>query len=184
MIAKSKNSNTVFCGTRYGNVMASRGSVIPLFVNQIKNNKPITITNPDMTRFMMTVDDAIDLVLFAFENGLPGDIFVQKAPAATIKMLAEAIKSILNSNNPIINIGTRHGEKVFENLLTSEEMSKAIDLGNYYRIPSDGRDLNYDITVVNNNPQFKEGYTSHNTHRLNMEELILLLNKLDLNNME
>tara|TARA_B100001989_G_scaffold32019_1_gene19037 strand:- start:15982 stop:17001 length:1020 start_codon:yes stop_codon:yes gene_type:complete len=172
------NSDTMIACTRYGNVMASRGSVIPLFINQIRKNQPITITDPEMTRFMMTLDEAVDLVLFAFENGESGDIFVQKAPAATIKLLAETISNILNRpNHEIKTIGTRHGEKLYETLLTKEEMVKAIDLENYYRIPADNRDLNY-------NKFFNEGeeiitqadeYHSHNTHRLNQDELSNLL---------
>tara|TARA_B100000575_G_C23133536_1_gene657993 strand:- start:279 stop:1298 length:1020 start_codon:yes stop_codon:yes gene_type:complete len=172
------NSDTMIACTRYGNVMASRGSVIPLFINQIRKNQPITITDPEMTRFMMTLDEAVDLVLFAFENGESGDIFVQKAPAATIKLLAETISNILNRpNHEIKTIGTRHGEKLYETLLTKEEMVKAEDLENYYRIPADNRDLNY-------NKFFNEGeeiitqageYHSHNTHRLNQDELSNLL---------
>ena len=175
------NSDTMIACTRYGNVMASRGSVIPLFINQIRKNQPITITDPEMTRFMMTLDEAVDLVLFAFENGESGDIFVQKAPAATIKLLAETISSILNRpNHEIKTIGTRHGEKLYETLLTKEEMVKAIDLEDYYRIPADNRDLNY-------NKFFNEGeeiitqageYHSHNTHRLNQDELSNLLMSL------
>ena len=175
------NSDTMIACTRYGNVMASRGSVIPLFINQIRKNQPITITDPEMTRFMMTLDEAVDLVLFAFENGESGDIFVQKAPAATIKLLAETISNILNRpNHEIKTIGTRHGEKLYETLLTKEEMVKAVDLENYYRIPADNRDLNY-------NKFFNEGeeiitqageYHSHNTHRLNQDELSNLLMSL------
>ena len=175
------NSDTMIACTRYGNVMASRGSVIPLFINQIRKNQPITITDPEMTRFMMTLDEAVDLVLFAFENGESGDIFVQKAPAATIKLLAETISNILNRpNHEIKTIGTRHGEKLYETLLTKEEMVKAIDLEDYYRIPADNRDLNY-------NKFFNEGeeiitqageYHSHNTHRLNQDELSNLLMSL------
>ena len=175
------NSDTMIACTRYGNVMASRGSVIPLFINQIRKNQPITITDPEMTRFMMTLDEAVDLVLFAFENGESGDIFVQKAPAATIKLLAETISSILNRpNHEIKTIGTRHGEKLYETLLTKEEMVKAIDLEDYYRLPADNRDLNY-------NKFFNEGeeiitqageYHSHNTHRLNQDELSNLLMSL------
>lgn len=185
MIAKArmqdKTSDTVLCATRYGNVMASRGSVIPLFFRQILDEKPISVTDPKMTRFMMTLDEAVDLVLFAFENGESGDIFVQKAPAATIKLLAETISSILNRpNHEIKTIGTRHGEKLYETLLTKEEMVKAIDLEDYYRIPADNRDLNY-------NKFFNEGeeiitqageYHSHNTHRLNQDELSNLLMSL------
>ena len=147
MVAKSrllKNGDSVFCGTRYGNVMASRGSVIPLFVNQIRNGQPITVTDPNMTRFMMSLDDAVELVLFAFENGANGDIFVQKAPASTVGDVAQAVRELLGKpDHPINLIGTRHGEKLFETLLTREEMSGATDLGDYYRIPPDSRDLNY-----------------------------------------
>lgn len=184
MIAKSRETNhsTILCGTRYGNVMASRGSVIPLFVEQIKTGKPITITNPNMTRFMMTLEESIDLVLYAYEHGVPGDIFVQKAPAATIETLAQALKEIYNANNEIKIIGTRHGEKLFESLVNRQEMVKAIDLGDYYRIPADTRDLNY-------NQYFSEGeekisrveeYTSHNTTRLDVEGTKKLLLKLEM----
>tara|TARA_B110000459_G_C16606465_1_gene493777 strand:- start:288 stop:1310 length:1023 start_codon:yes stop_codon:yes gene_type:complete len=174
---RSENKTMIAC-TRYGNVMASRGSVIPLFINQIKKNKPITITDPSMTRFMMSLDQAVDLVLFAFKNGKSGDIFVQKAPAATIELLANTIKKIFGKNShDIRTIGTRHGEKLYETLLTKEEMVKAHDMGDYYRIPADNRDLNY-------NKFFNEGeeiisqaeeYHSHNTYRLNEEELTELL---------
>ncbi|WP_151194047.1 polysaccharide biosynthesis protein [Cysteiniphilum sp. JM-1] len=180
-VAKSRNLDdavTTICCTRYGNVMASRGSVIPLFIDQIKNNKPISITDPQMTRFMMSLDQAVELVLFAFNNGHNGDIFVQKAPAATIELLAKTLRKLLNApDHQIKIIGTRHGEKLYETLLTREEMVKARDLGEYYQIPADGRDLNYDV-------YFEEGaevvtqadeYHSHNTHRLNEKELIDLL---------
>lgn len=183
LIAKSRNAgNTVISGTRYGNVMASRGSVIPLFVNQIKNNRPLTITDPNMTRFMMTLEDAVDLVLFAFENANPGDMFVQKAPAATIKVLAKAILELYRSDSQIKIIGTRHGEKLYESLLTREEKVKAEDLGDYYRIPADNRNLNYvnyfskgelDMSDV-------QDYHSHNTEQLDVEEMKLLLSKLPL----
>lgn len=179
IVAKGRSSaNTMIACTRYGNVMASRGSVIPLFINQIRKNRPITITDPEMTRFMMSLDEAVDLVLFAFKNGKSGDIFVQKAPAATIKLLAHTIsKILLRPDHKIETIGTRHGEKLYETLLTKEEMVKAIDLENYYRIPADNRDLNY-------NKFFNEGeevitqageYHSHNTHRLDEKELSKLL---------
>lgn len=183
MIARSRNNDPkkqVFCGTRYGNVMASRGSVIPLFVEQIKAGQPLTITDPNMTRYMMTLDDAVDLVLFAFEHGQPGDIFVQKAPAATIETLAKALLELYQAKNPIKIIGTRHGEKLYETLLTREEMVKAYDMGNYFRIPADNRDLNYglyfnegqtDITRI-------EEYNSHNTRRLDVEGMKELLLKL------
>jgi UDP-glucose 4-epimerase len=184
MIAKARLCNpdkTILCGTRYGNVMASRGSVIPLFISQIKEGKPITITDPNMTRFMMTIEDAIDLVLYAFENAQPGDIFVQKAPAATIGTLASALKKLFKADNPIKIIGTRHGEKLYETLLTREEMAKAEDLGKYYRIPMDDRDLNYGLYFTEGKAEvsLKEDYNSHNTYRLSEEELIELLLKVD-----
>ena len=180
MVAKSRNLNgsgTVFCGTRYGNVMASRGSVIPLFINQMKHNQPLTVTDPNMTRFMMSLESAVDLVLFAFEHGENGDIFVKKSPATTIESLAQAIKSLYRSSSEIRVIGSRHGEKLFETLVNREEMVKAEDLGDFFRIPADTRDLNY-------NKYFTEGteavsqieeYHSHNTHRLNLEETKELL---------
>ena len=182
IVAKGRNvkGTTIIC-TRYGNVMASRGSVIPLFIDQVRSGKPITITDPSMTRFMMSLDQAVDLVLFAFENGQNGDIFVQKAPAATIELLANTMKNILGRpNHEVKTIGTRHGEKLYETLLTKEEMVKAVDMGEYYRIPTDARDLNY-------NKFFEEGedvitesgeYHSHNTHQLNEDELRSLLLKL------
>ena len=168
---------TTICCTRYGNVMASRGSVIPLWIDQMKNGQPITITDPEMTRFMMTLDDAVDLVLYAFEHGHNGDLFVQKAPAATLATLAEALKELYGKVNPaygnteIKTIGTRHGEKLYETLVTREEMAKAIDMGNYYRIPCDTRDLNYDkfFTQGNTGMDTIEDYHSHNTHRLDVE---------------
>ena len=183
MIAKSRNLNgteTVFCGTRYGNVMASRGSVIPLFIEQIKANKPVSITDPNMTRYMMTLNEAIDLVLFAFENGNNGDIFVQKAPACTIEVLAKALLELYNASNPINIIGTRHGEKVYETLVNREEMVRAEDLGNYYRISADTRDLNYAKYFSEGNekaPDYQD-YTSHNTERLDVEGMQKLLLKL------
>jgi UDP-glucose 4-epimerase len=184
MVAKSRNLNhsgMVFCGTRYGNVMASRGSVIPLFVEQIKKGNAITITDPDMTRFMMTLDGAVDLVIFAYQNGNPGDIFVQKSPAATIDVLAKALLKLYNSTSPIKIIGTRHGEKLYETLVNREEMTKAEDLGLYYRIPADTRDLNYNRYFVEGEAKIAqmEEYTSHNTYRLNIEETLQLLLKLD-----
>jgi len=184
MVARSRNvgdNGTVLCGTRYGNVMASRGSVIPLFVDQLKSGKEITITDPGMTRFMMTLDDAVDLVLYAFENGEPGDIFVQKSPASTIQDLAQALKELYKKNNNIRIIGTRHGEKLYESLVNREEMAKAIDMGNYYRIPADNRDLNYEQYFSEGEPdisQFEE-YHSHNTTRLNVEATKKLLLKLE-----
>lgn len=189
MVAKSRqfsDSELVVCGTRYGNVMASRGSVIPLFLEQIKNQQPLTITNPDMTRFMMSLEDAVELVLHAFENGKNGDIFVQKAPAATIEVLAKAIAQLVKQPNyPIECIGTRHGEKQHETLLTSEEMGCAIDQGNYYRVPADSRDLNYDSASASS-PDSRlaqiADYNSHNTHRLTVEEMkALLLNLPEIN---
>jgi UDP-glucose 4-epimerase len=184
MIAKSRSLNgtgMVFCGTRYGNVMASRGSVIPLFVEQIKKGNPLTITDPNMTRYMMTLDDAVDLVIFAFKNGNPGDIFVQKSPAATIEVLAKALLDLYKASNPIKIIGTRHGEKLYETLVNREEMVKAEDLGNFYRIPADTRDLNYNRFFIEGEAQISqiEEYNSHNTSRLNIEETKQLLLKLD-----
>ena len=182
MIAKSRNLNskkTIFCGTRYGNVMASRGSVIPLFIDQIKNNKPITITNPNMTRFMMTLNDAVNLVEFAFENGSNGDLFVQKSPAATIEILAKALIELYNSNSEIQNIGIRHGEKMYETLVTKEEMIKINDLGNYFKILADNRDLNYDKYFSKGDKvNALEEYNSDNTKRLTLEETKTLLLKL------
>jgi UDP-glucose 4-epimerase len=184
MVASSRNlesTDTVICGTRYGNVMASRGSVIPLFVEQILAGKPITITDPNMTRFMMTLDDAIDLVMFAFENGQNGDIFVQKAPAATIGTLAEALRQMLEKpDHPIRIIGTRHGEKLHEALLGREERAVAEDLGEYFRVPPDGRDLNYDKFVEEGEERLGHGeeYNSHNTHQLDLAGMKALLAKL------
>jgi len=182
-VARSRNlddSKTVFCCTRYGNVMASRGSVIPLFIDQIKSGKPLTITDPGMTRFMMTLEDAVDLVLYAFENARQGDLFVQKAPAATIETLAKALLELYNAKNEIKIIGTRHGEKVYETLVNREDMVKAEDLGGYYRIPADTRDLNYEQYFSEGNPEESkvEEYHSHNTYRLNVEEMKELLKKL------
>jgi len=184
MIAKSRNlngTNTVFCGTRYGNVMATRGSVIPLFVNQIKKGEPITITNPEMTRFMMSLDESLDLVIFAFKNGSNGDIFVQKAPATTLETLARALKELYQSEVPITYIGTRHGEKVCEALVSREEMVRAEELKSYYKIPSDARDLNYALYISDGEEKIKEveEYTSHNTKRLDLDETKKLLLKLD-----
>lgn len=174
-----EGAETTICCTRYGNVMASRGSVIPLWVEQIMAGKPITITDPNMTRFMMTLDDAVDLVIYAFSHGHNGDLFVQKAPAATLETLAEALKQIYSKLDPQYSytevkvIGTRHGEKLYETLVTREEMAKAEDMGNYYRIPCDNRDLNYDkfFTVGNEDMSKIEDYHSHNTRRLNIEEM-------------
>jgi len=180
MIAKARiaeNKGIVVCGTRYGNVIASRGSVIPLFIGQIHERLPLTITDPSMTRFMMSLDDAVDLVIYAFENAQSGDIFVQKAPAATIEVLAQALKTILKADNPVRIIGTRHGEKQYETLLTREEMMRAIDLGRYYRIPADNRDLNYDSYFSDGKVQISQSldYTSHNSDRLSEDQLIRLL---------
>ncbi len=183
MVAKSRNTTkTILCGTRYGNVMASRGSVIPLFVNQIKTNQSITITDPSMTRFMMTLEDAVDLVLFAFNNAAPGDIFVQKSPASTIEDLAKALKSLYKSNSPIKIIGTRHGEKLYESLVNKEDMMKAIDMGDYYRVPADTRDLNYEKYFSKGEEDVSkiEDYHSHNTERLDVEGTKKLLLKLDI----
>lgn len=182
IVAKSRSSNdTVICATRYGNVMASRGSVIPLFTNQIRAGQPITITDPSMTRFMMTLDDAVDLVLYAFTNGNPGEIFVQKAPAATIETLAKALAGLLGAPDHQINIiGTRHGEKLFEALLSREEVVAADDLGEYYRIPPDLRDLNYGKYFEQGEVKISEAseYTSHNTTRLDVDGTQALLMKL------
>lgn len=185
MVAKSRelaNSQTVICGTRYGNVMASRGSVIPLFAQQIAAGKPITVTDPNMTRFMMTLSDAVDLVLYAFTHGSNGDIFVQKAPAATIGVLAQAVREGLGvGQHPIEVIGTRHGEKLYETLLSREEMANAIDMGDYYRIPPDLRDLNYAKYVEQGQATISraEDYNSHNTRRLDVGAMGELLLKLD-----
>jgi len=184
MVAKSRNLNgtsTTFCGTRYGNVMASRGSVIPLFIEQIKKSKPLTVTDPNMTRFMMTLESAVELVLFAFQNGKQGDLFVQKAPATTIHTLAQAIKELYNATNPIKIIGTRHGEKVYEVLVNREDMVKAEDMGDFYRIPADTRDLNYEKFFSEGKDISKvEDYHSHNTARLDLEATKQLLLKLDI----
>ncbi len=184
-IAKGRNlkkEQTIICRTRYGNVMASRGSVIPLFLEQIDSGQPLTITNPKMTRFMMTLEDAVDLVLYAFEHGEQGDLFVQKAPAATIDVLAKAIKKIKNSDAPINCIGTRHGEKLYEVLVTKEEMINAIDMGEYFRIPADNRNLNYQKYINEGNADLEhiEEYNSHNTRRLDIDGMVELLKKLDL----
>lgn len=182
-IARARNleeSKTVICATRYGNVMASRGSVIPLFIEQIKKGAALTITDPNMTRFMMTLEDAVDLVLFAFEHGKQGDLFVQKSPAATIEVLAKAVLELYGSTNEIKVIGTRHGEKLYETLVNREDMVKAIDLGNYYRIPADNRDLNYAQYFSEGEPDVSnfEEYHSHNTVRLDVNDMKELLKKL------
>lgn len=175
-----KGAQTTVCCTRYGNVMGSRGSVIPLWVDQIKNDKPIMITDPNMTRFMMSLDDAVDLVLYAFEHGENGDLFVQKAPAATLETLAIALKELYYSDAEVKVIGTRHGEKLYETLVTREEMAKAIDMGSYYRIPCDSRDLNYDKYFIEGDEEVSliEDYHSHNTKRLDVEGMKELLIKL------
>lgn len=185
VIARSRQllkDDTILCLTRYGNVMASRGSVIPLFLNQIHNNKPITITNPEMTRFMMTLDDAVNLVLYAFEKGEQGDLFVQKSPAATIDTLAKAIIELTGSKSGVSYIGTRHGEKLYETLITQEEMAHSEDLGNFFCIKADNRDLNYEkyFSEGNKKLHLSESYTSHNTKRLNVDEMKQLLKKLQL----
>ena len=188
MVAASRNlegTGTVICGTRYGNVMASRGSVIPLFVDQVRAGQPITITDPSMTRFMMTLADAVDLVLYAFEHGGNGDIFVQKAPAATVQVLAQAIAQVMGRpDHPVRVMGTRHGEKLYEALLGREEMATAEDLGDYYRVPPDGRDLNYAKFVEQGEARLTqtahgEDYNSHNTTRLDVAGMKALLLKLD-----
>lgn len=175
-----KQANAVYTSTRYGNVMASRGSIIPLFIKQIKEGKPLTITNSNMTRFMMSLDDSVELVMFAFANGNSGDIFVQKSPAATIQVLAQALKELFNADNEINIIGERHAEKMYETLCSKEEMSKAEDLGRFYRIPADFRDLNYTNYVQKDGPKLiDQEYNSDNTERLNVEELKKLLLTLD-----
>lgn len=184
MVAKSRmrrEDETVLCATRYGNVMASRGSVIPLFVNQIKENKPLTVTDPSMTRFLMSLEDSVDLVLYAFEHGRQGDIFVQKAPASKMGDLAQAVKEVFQSDASIKIIGTRHGEKLYESLLSREEMARAQDMARYYRIPADDRDLNYNKYFVEGETKVSalEDYTSHNTERLDVEQVKALLRKLD-----
>jgi UDP-glucose 4-epimerase len=183
MVAKARmfgNSSTVFCGTRYGNVMASRGSVIPLFLNQIQAGEPLTITDPKMSRFMMTIGGAVELVLYAFAHGTQGDIFVRKAPSATIGTLAKALLRILNASNKIQIIGTRHGEKLYETLLNREEMVQAENLGDYYRVPADARDLNYSSFYSKGKPEVSEAtdYNSHNTELLDVDALMTLLLKL------
>jgi UDP-N-acetylglucosamine 4,6-dehydratase/5-epimerase len=183
MVAKSRiidSEKTIFCGTRYGNVMASRGSVIPLFIDQIKDGRPLTLTDPNMTRFMMTLEDAVDLVLFAFENANQGDLFIQKAPSATVGTLAQALIELYNSKSQIKVIGTRHGEKLYETLVNREDMIKAQDLGQYYRIPADNRDLNYDQYFSEGTPELAnlDEYHSHNTSILDIDGMKNLLLKL------
>jgi UDP-N-acetylglucosamine 4,6-dehydratase len=184
MVAKArmqKDGETVFCATRYGNVMASRGSVIPLFVSQLKGGKELTITDPNMTRFLMSLDDSVDLVLHAYEHGRMGDIFVQKAPASTIGVIAQALKEIWEKDNPVRIIGTRHGEKLFESLVSREEMARVEDMAGYYRIPADNRDLNYAKYFSDGEERISalDDYTSHNTERLSVEQVKTLLLKLD-----
>ncbi len=184
MVAKSRlcdPDRLVLCATRYGNVMASRGSVIPLFVDQLVSGKPLTITDPSMTRFLMSLDESVDLVLYAFEHARPGDIFVQKAPASTVGDLATALRELLGRDNEIKVIGTRHGEKLFESLVSREEMARAEDLGDYYRIPADSRDLNYNKYFVEGQPEIAqlEDYTSHNTRRLDVEQVKKIVGCLD-----
>ena len=183
MVAKARmygGASTVFCGTRYGNVMGSRGSVIPLFLQQIESGEPLTITDPNMTRFMMTIEGAVDLVLYAFQHGEPGDIFVQKAPSATIGVLAEALLKLMNSTTEARVIGTRHGEKLYETLLNREEMAHAQDLGDYFRVPADTRDLNYSSFFSNGKTEVSEAadYNSHNTQLLNVDAMMRLLLEL------
>jgi|UniRef100_UPI004047D0CF UDP-N-acetylglucosamine 4,6-dehydratase/5-epimerase len=184
MVAKARTqleNETVLCATRYGNVMASRGSVIPLFVSQLKEGKPLTVTDPAMTRFLMSLEDSVDLVLYAFKHGKQGDLFVQKAPASTVADLAQALKEIFKKDNPVRIIGTRHGEKLYESLISREEMAKAEDMGDYYRIPADNRDLNYAQYFSEGEEKLShlDDYTSHNTDRLNVDQIKQLLLKLD-----
>jgi len=184
MVAKSRSqspSETLLCATRYGNVMVSRGSVIPLFVQQIKAGKPLTVTDPNMTRFLMSLDDSVELVLHAYGHGRQGDIFVQKAPAATIGDLVEALKEIFNASNPVQIVGTRHGEKLYESLVSREEMARVQDMERYYRIPADNRDLNYAMYFTDGQREIStlDDYTSHNTERLTVEGVKALLLKLD-----
>lgn len=184
MVAKSRTQQkgeTIFCATRYGNVMASRGSVIPLFVSQLKAGKPLTITDPNMTRFLMSLEESVDLVLYAYEHGHQGDIFVQKAPASTVLDLAKALREIFGKDNEIMTIGTRHGEKLYESLISREEMAHAIDMGGYYRIPADNRDLNYAKFFSDGEEKIShtDDYTSHNTTQLTVEQVKKVLLKLD-----
>jgi UDP-glucose 4-epimerase len=184
MVAKSRLCNAdklVLCATRYGNVMASRGSVIPLFIDQLLSGRELTLTDPSMTRFLMSLEESVDLVMYAFEHARPGDIFVQKAPASTVGDLAQALRELLGRDNSIKVIGTRHGEKLFESLVSREEMSRADDLGGYYRIPADSRDLNYSKYFVEGRPEIAqlEDYTSHNTRRLNVSEVKEIVGRLN-----
>ena len=183
-VAKSRVAGlrTVICCTRYGNVMASRGSVVPLFIRQIQDGKPITVTDPNMTRFMMSIDGAVDLVVFAFVHGNPGDTFVLKAPAATVEVLARAIRRVFGVDNPISVIGTRHGEKLFETLLTREEVAVAEDMGHYFRVPADNRDLNYGLYFDSgrSDVSVRDDYNSHNTTRLDVDDMADMLGRLDI----
>lgn len=184
MVAKARTlstEETMLCATRYGNVMASRGSVIPLFVSQLKEGKPLTVTDPNMTRFLMSLDDSVDLVVHAFRHGTQGDLFVQKAPASTIGDLVQALKEIFEKDNPVRIVGTRHGEKLYESLVSREEMARVEDMDNYYRIPADNRDLNYAMYFTNGQEKIStlDDYTSHNTQRLTVPEVKKLLLKLD-----
>ena len=183
LVAKSRevpDGGPVMCATRYGNVMASRGSVIPLFIDKIKDGQPLTLTDPNMTRFLMSLEDSVDLVLYAFEHARQGDIFVQKAPASTVADLAQALKELFVKDNPVRVIGTRHGEKLYESLLSREEMARAEDRGGYYRIPADNRDLNYSKYFSDGEEKIShlDDYTSHNTLRLNVDQVKMLLKKL------
>jgi len=185
MVAKSRlcdPGKTVLSATRYGNVMASRGSVIPLFLDQLRSGKPLTVTDPSMTRFLMSLEESVDLVLYAFEHARPGDIFVQKAPASTVGDLAQALRELLKVDNEVKIIGTRHGEKLYESLVSREEMARSEDLGGYYRIPADSRDLNYDKYFVEGETEISkiEDYTSHNTRRLDVEQVKQVLMQLDI----
>lgn len=185
MVANSRMCDpgkTVLCATRYGNVMASRGSVIPLFLQQLQEGRPLTLTDPNMTRFLMSLEESVDLVLYAFEHARPGDIFVQKAPASTVGDLAQALRELLRRNNEIRIIGTRHGEKLFESLVSREEMARSEDLGNYYRIPADSRDLNYNKYFVEGETEISrmDDYTSHNTRRLDVQQVKEVLMQLPL----
>ena len=186
MVAKSRLGETqaVLCATRYGNVMASRGSVIPLFIEQILQGKPLTVTDPNMTRFLMSLEESVDLVLHAFKHAVPGDIFVQKAPAATVGDLAQALRDLIGRDTPINIIGTRHGEKLYESLVSREEMARAEDIGQYYRIPSDSRDLNYDTYFTDGQSSIStlDDYTSHNARRLDVESVKAVLRRLDIVN--
>lgn len=184
MVAKSRMralGETVICATRYGNVMASRGSVIPLFVSQLKEGKPVTITDPNMTRFLMSLDDSVELVLYAFQHGKQGDIFIQKAPASTVGDLATALKELFSKSNEIRIIGTRHGEKLYESLISREEMAKAEDMGDYFRVPADNRDLNYNKYFIEGETKISDldDYTSHNTHRLTVDQVKEIVLQLD-----